>query len=338
VAAGLSLFVFDREANLAYVLLPVLIWAVLRFWQPGVCAASLIVAGIAVAFTANESGPFVRPNPDDSLLLAQTYFGVTGVTMLLLAAVVTERRKAEDLASHIAATLQQSLVPDRLPEIPSVEVAARYRASGVAHRVGGDFYDVFETGTGTWAIAIGDVCGKGAEAAAATALVRYTLREVAVDESRPSAVLARLNAAIRRQRPANEFCTMALLELDVHDRHADVAFSTGGHPLPLLLRADGAVETVGHHGVALGITESPTFTDETIELRPGDALLVYTDGLTESLAPARLLGPGDIASILARFAGRSADEIAEGVEQAILAAVVGEPRDDIALLVTRLRS
>jgi integral membrane sensor domain MASE1 len=337
LSAGLSLVVFQREANLAYLLLPVLIWAVLRFWQPGVCAASLIVAGIGVAFTANDSGPFVRPNPDDSLLLAQTYFGVTGITMLLLAAVVTERRKAEDLARHIAATLQQSLVPRTLPDIPSVEVAARYRASGAAHRVGGDFYDVFEAGDGVWALAIGDVCGKGAEAAAVTALARYTIREAAVDESRPSAVLARLNAAIRRQRPANEFCTAAFLELRVRDGGADLVFATGGHPLPVLLRAGETAETVGHHGIALGIRPDPELTDERIELRPGDALLVYTDGLTDCFAPARMLGPEDIASIVSRFDGQPAEAIARGVEAAVLGDERAEPRDDIALLVLRLR-
>jgi integral membrane sensor domain MASE1 len=337
LAAGLSLFVFQRDANLAYVLLPVLIGAVLRFWQPGVCVASLIVAAIAVAFTANDTGPFIQPNPDDSLLLAQTYFGITGITMLLLAAVVTERKQAEDLARHIAATLQQSLMPRSLPAIPSLEIAARFRASGAAHRVGGDFYDVFPT-DGAWAVAIGDVCGKGAEAAAVTALARYTIREAAVDERRPSAVLARLNAAILRQRPANEFCTAALLQLRVREGRADLVLSSGGHPLPVLLRAGAKAQTIGHPGIALGIQAEPDLDDFEVTMHPGDALLVYTDGLTDCFAPAQMLTPDDIAAIVARLDGRSAEEIAQGIEAAVIGDRAAEPRDDIAFLVLRMQT
>jgi hypothetical protein len=165
---GLSVFVFRQETNLAYLAFPLLVWAALRFWQPGAAAASLAVATIAVYYTANAEGPFVRSNPDDSLLLAQTYIGVTGVTVLLLAAVITERRRAEETVEQIAEALQESLLPSRLPEIAGIELAARFRPVGTGHRVGGDFYDVFESGDGSWSVAVGDVCGKGPKAAAVT--------------------------------------------------------------------------------------------------------------------------------------------------------------------------
>ncbi len=333
---AVSVLVFQQDTNVAYVVFPLLIWAVLRFWQPGVAFANLAVATIAVAFTANGSGPFVRSNPDDSLLLAQTYFGVTGITVLLLAAVVTERRRAEELSRYIARTLQESLLPARLPEIPAIELAARFRAAGDAYRVGGDFYDVFKTRAGSWAIVIGDVCGKGPEAAAVTALARYTIREAAVHEQRPSGVLTLLNDAIRRQRPANEFCTVAYVDLGVDGDRADVTFSTGGHPLPLLLRAGGTVEPVGRHGLALGIDADPKLMDHRIEMDRGDALLLYTDGLTDAHAPAQPLEPGDLATLLASFRGRAAAEIAHGIQAALLGSAATEPRDDVAIVVLRI--
>jgi serine phosphatase RsbU (regulator of sigma subunit) len=202
--------------------------------------------------------------------------------------------------------------------------------------VGGDFYDIFETGAGSWAIIVGDVCGKGPEAAAVTALARYTIREAAIHERRPSGVLTLLSNAIRRQRPANEFCTVAYVDLGLDGDRADVTFSTGGHPLPLLLRAGGRVHPVGHHGVALGIDPDPNLVDHRIELHRGDALLLYTDGLTDAYAPAQPLGPRDLASLLASFHGRPAAEIADGIHDAVLGSASAEPRDDVAIVVLRI--
>src|SRR5436190_105291 len=134
---------------------------------------------------------------------------------------VTERRRAEAererlLAErdHIARTLQQSLLPRALPDLPGVELAARYRAAGEGNEVGGDFYDCFPTGGGDWALVIGDVCGKGAEAAALTALARYTVRASATLHSdRPQVVLEDLNEAIRREAGDSRFCTVLYIAL-----------------------------------------------------------------------------------------------------------------------------
>ena len=211
---GLSVLVFSQQTNLAYLIFPLLIWAALRFWQPGATVASLAVAAIAVWFTTNDSGPFVRSNPDDSLLLAQTFVGVSGITVLLLAAIVTERRRADDALAHIARTLQSSLLPSSLPQIPAVETAARFRPAQGGLQVGGDFYDVFDVGGGSWAIVVGDVCGKGPEAATVTALARYTLRAAAMYERSPSRILSLLNEALLRQRSPTELCTVAYVRLD----------------------------------------------------------------------------------------------------------------------------
>ncbi len=333
---GLSLIIFQESTNVAYLLLPLLIWAVLRFQQTGATLGSLAVAVIAVAFTAGEQGPFVRANPDDSLLLAQTYFGVIAITMITLAAVISERRRAEAVTRHIARTLQESLLPPELPAIPRVELGVRFRPAGEGYRVGGDFYDVFDVGEDSWAIVVGDVWGKGPEAAAVTALARYTLREAAAHEQTPSRVLERLNDAMRRQREENEFCTVVYARLDLGADRADVTLGIGGHPLPFVLRADGQTLEVGRSAIALGLDPNPAFADERIALARGDALVIYTDGLTDAYAPARALAPADVAAILRSVSGRSAEEIAGGIYDAVLGQAAGEPRDDVVILVVRL--
>jgi integral membrane sensor domain MASE1 len=331
-----SLFVFRQETNLAYLIFPLLVWATLRFWQPGAAAASLAVATIAVYYTANEDGPFVRSNPDDSLLLAQTYFGVTGFTVLLLAAVITERRRAEEAVEQIAGALQESLLPSGLPEIPGIDLAARFRPVGASYRVGGDFYDVYESREGSWVVVVGDVCGKGPKAAAVTGLARYTLRTATLHQHSPSGVLAVLNDALHQHRAPHEFCTVAYARLDAGDGGFRLTFASGGHPLPLLLRPDGTVESVGTHGLVLGAVAHPRLVDTTVELHPGDCVLVYTDGLTDAYAPAHTLTPADVQSLLASCVGSSAGEIAEHLYGAVLDFSPLEPRDDIALVVLRI--
>jgi integral membrane sensor domain MASE1 len=333
---GLSVFVFSRDTNLAYLVFPLLVWAALRFWQPGAAAASFAVAAVAVYYTANDTGPFVRSNPDDSLLLAQTFFGVTGVTVLLLAAVITERRRAEEAVEQIAGALQESLLPSRLPEVPGIDLAARFRPVGAGYRVGGDFYDVFESRDGSWVVVVGDVCGKGPRAAAITGLARHTLRAGAVHEQRPSGVLAVLNDALRDERSARELCTVVYVRLDRVGAAFRLTCSTGGHPLPLVLRRDGTVEQIGTHGVVLGAQADPHLVDTSVELHPADCLLLYTDGLTDAYAPAHALAAADIESLLGSCAGLSAGDIAEHVFCAALDVSRSEPRDDIALVVLRI--
>ena len=331
---GVSALVFSQETNLAYLVFPLLIWAALRFWQPGATGASLVVAAIAVGYTSNDMGPFMASNPDDSLLLAQTFVGVAGVTMMLLAAITTQRRLADDALAHIAHTLQTSLLPSALPAISGVETAARFRPAQDGQEVGGDFYDMFETGEGSWDIVVGDVCGKGPEAAALTALARYTLRAVAVREHSPSEILTQLNDALLKQ--GSEFCTAAYARLELDETAARLTVSAGGHPLPLLLRADGTVETTGRPGLLLGLEPDPNLTDHTLELQRGDALMLYTDGLTDAYAPDRTLAPDDVERLLAACAGRSASEIVDRVQQAALDDDTKQPRDDIALVAVRL--
>jgi serine phosphatase RsbU (regulator of sigma subunit)/anti-sigma regulatory factor (Ser/Thr protein kinase) len=333
---GLTAFVFTRELG-QYLLFPPLIFATLRFWQPGAAASTLLIAAIAIPLTAHDLGPYAGHAPDERLLLAQSFVGIACLTGLVLAAVISERKRAEDTVEYIADTLQESLLPARLPEIPGFETAVDFRPAGERHRVGGDFYDLFQRDDGSWAVVMGDVCGKGAAAAAVTGLARYTLRAAAIDEARPSRILELLNDAILRQRAPEEFCTVAYAGIDLNGgERALVTVCCGGHPLPLVLRAGGRVEPLGHFGTALGFDENLKLTDETAELAVGDALMFYTDGLTDAYAPARALTSADLVSILGSCAGQSAAEIARRVRDAVLDGGPTQPRDDIALLVLRL--
>jgi PAS domain S-box-containing protein len=237
--------------------------------------------------------------------------------------------------SYIARTLQESLLPIELPDIPGVEAAARFRPTGEGNEVGGDFYDMFETGNRGWTVVMGDVCGKGPDAAAVTALARYTLRAAAMHERLPSRSLAVLNEALLRQREDRRFCTVAYAYIEKLDRGARVGVACGGHPLPLLLHADGSVEAVGEPGTLLGVVPDPDLEDRAVTLEPGDALVFYTDGVTESRGDSHF-DERRLAELIATCAGAGADAIAAKVEDAAVLSQGGRPRDDIAVLVLRV--
>jgi PAS domain S-box-containing protein len=238
--------------------------------------------------------------------------------------------------AYIARTLQQSLLPVVLPDVPGIEAAARFRPAGEGSEVGGDFYDMFKTGASAWTVVMGDVCGKGPDAAAVTALARYTLRAAAMREGSPSRSLEMLNEALLRQRDDRRFCTVAYANLQPNGDATKVALALGGHPLPLLLRANGAVEAVGRPGTLLGVVRDPSIEDTLVSLDRGDALVLFTDGLIEPRSERAPLDEGKLEDELAMCAGRDADAIASHLERAALDAREGRTRDDIALLVLRV--
>jgi len=252
------------------------------------------------------------------------------------AALALDNARLYEERDQVARTLQRSLLPGAPPEIPGVELAGRYAAAGEGNEVGGDFYDCFATGGGDWALVIGDVCGKGAEAATLTALARYTLRAAAQHTRRPRAVLRELNEALLRQQLGYRFCTVLYASLTPRDGHVSVCVATGGHPLPLVVRAGGAVSTAGRPGSLLGILEDPDITEQSLELGPGDTLVLVTDGVTEATAADRASGPDRLLALLAGYAGAGAAAIAEAVERDALEAQGGAARDDVAVLVARV--
>jgi serine phosphatase RsbU (regulator of sigma subunit) len=248
------------------------------------------------------------------------------------AAVAIENSRLYTERTRIAHTLQAKLLPDKLPEVPGVLLAARYRAAGELNEVGGDFYDVFPRSETDWALVVGDVSGKGAEAAAITALARHTLRAAAMEEGAPSAALRRLNDAMLKDG-SSQFATVVLAYVSAApDGGLRVRMALGGHPPPLLLRADGAIEAPGDFGVLLGMLEDATVHDAEFALHPHDLMLLYTDGVTEAGARDAPLGQRGLTALIRGLAGRTPEQIVDAVEQAVVAAQPGEPRDDIALL------
>jgi len=278
-----------------------------------------------ISFVSSGSG---RRFDEQDLLLAED--------LALRAAAAVENARLYETASSIAGTLQSSLLPPVLPEIPAIELAAAYRPAGAGLEVGGDFYDVFSTAEDQWYAVVGDVCGKGAEAAAVTALARYTIRAAAVRRRSPSAILRWLSDAMLQQAADDDgrFCTIACAHIDVSRSPARVTVACGGHPLPLVIRADGGTEHFGSPGTLLGLVERPDLQDRTAELRGGDTLVLYTDGLTEAGAPARVWTPEELADTARTVAGAPA---ATTVDHLIAATVdpVARVRDDVAVLALR---
>ena len=252
---------------------------------------------------------------------------------LLRAKVDAEAAQARAVA--LASTLQQTLVPPSAPVVPGLEVAAAYRPAGrVGAEVGGDFYDVFQVGEGDWVVAIGDVCGKGVQAAVVTALVRYTLRAAAVQHAAPSAALAVLNEVLMRHE-TDRFCTVAMVRLRQEPEGWHAVVACGGHPLPLLRRADGSVSTAGVRGTLLGVMAAARTTDTEVRLGPGDALLVLTDGVPEARHDDEFFGDDRVGSVLAAAGGSAAATVDELLRQ-VLEFQDGSPRDDIAIVAVRV--
>jgi PAS domain S-box-containing protein len=277
-------------------------------------------------------------------VLALGFGSVVDVDMLPLledlarrAALAIDNANLYGERANVARTLQRSLLPPVLPEVPGIDVAARYVAAGEGNEVGGDFYDCFPTRDGDWAVVIGDVCGKGAEAAAVTALARYTVRASAMLHSdSPHVVLQDLNDAIRRESTHSRFCTVLYVSLSFDGDVVRGCVASGGHPLPLILRSDGRVETAGLPGTLLGILPDPEIRPQQLVLRPGDSLILYTDGVIEASPLDDRFGPEHLARCVSECHGRAPVAIARHIEDAVLNVQGGTVRDDVAVLVLRV--
>jgi PAS domain S-box-containing protein len=252
------------------------------------------------------------------------------------AALAVENARLYTERSHIAHTLQRSLLPDRLPEIPGMEVAAHYRAAGDQNEVGGDFYDVFPSRDGAWTALIGDVSGKGPEAAAITSLSRHTLRAAALRDGTPVENLNLLNDALLSQADSGmRFCTVLYARLCPGENEALLTLSNGGHLPALLVRAGGAVEEIAIPGTLVGALREPRFEERDVRLGPGELLLLYTDGVVELRGEDATAGERRLREVLATHAGEPVATVVEAVASMAVERQGGEPRDDIAILALR---
>lgn len=252
---------------------------------------------------------------------------------------VTNERRAQreifesrERFATLARSLQRSLLPPVSPTVPGLEIGTVYQAFGDAAEVGGDFYDLFQAGPDAWAIVIGDVCGRGPEAASITALTRYSVRAAGLGQTAPEAVLRTLNEAILRDEPGDIYCTAIYALVRSGSPGVAVELTCAGHPPPLVLRASGIVSKVGSHGTLLGVLPEPDMSTELVLLDPGDSLLLYTDGALEARAERDQFGEDRLIDVLASCRGQSAQEIVDAVEAAVMGFAGGEMADGLALL------
>ncbi|MEU9146647.1 SpoIIE family protein phosphatase [Streptomyces sp. NPDC048349] len=256
------------------------------------------------------------------------------------------RRQAEadrERLREALAVLQQSLLPSTLPAVPGMEAASHYHTASM-DRLGGDFYDLFRLDDKRWAFFLGDVCGKGPQAAAVTSLTRYTLRAAALHDPDPAAALTTLNTVLHERFTGGDprYCTtiFGVMEHDATTGSTAVHLASGGHPPALVLRAEGRAEylpTPG--GLLVGVLPDPHFTSAETTLGPGDTLLLYTDGLTEArIGPQRELygedalrafaagltrgGPREVVSALTGLL----DSFGEGLDDDTALLAIGVPR------------
>jgi serine phosphatase RsbU (regulator of sigma subunit) len=254
------------------------------------------------------------------------------------------RRQAAQAREHLvgmAQALQASLLPPHPPVIPGLQIAARYRAAAGEGQVGGDFFDVFPLGDGGWAVAIGDVSGRGPKAAALTALARYTLRAAVVAAGRGSDVLRVLNDVVFHELQTTDelgeqFLTVAFLILRPTPSGLSLQLVCGGHPYPLVLRESGEVEEAVCVGELVGVFDAWEADDVDLALGAGEALVLYTDGAFEGRGPDGEFGQERLRQVIAQARGMSAEEVANLLEGAVLDYIGEESQDDMAILVLRV--
>lgn len=278
-------------------------------------ARGRVLGAISLVYTEQD-----KTYDDAALALAQDLGRRAGIAI--------DNARLYEQRDEIAMTLQRSLLPPFLPTIPDLELSALYEPAGSGNEVGGDFYDVYEAGPGIWNLVVGDVEGKGPAAAALIGLARHTLRAIAVDRPSPADALSVLNQ-VMLSGSADKCCTVALCRIDVAERRVTVA--RAGHLAPLMLRGFGAVEPLGVPGTLLGASDSPDIVDDTIEISPGDSLILFTDGVEGR----RTSSSESLEALLAELPGKSAHDIAGEMAAAAKRSQPGELGDDVAILVAR---
>jgi sigma-B regulation protein RsbU (phosphoserine phosphatase) len=242
-------------------------------------------------------------------------------------------------AEVVARTLQQSLLPARVPDVPGLDIATRYHVAD-ADEVGGDFYDVVPDASGGCAVVVGDACGKGTAAAALTGTARWVLRALVAGPWTPATALDRLNAVlVQAQDGAGDYCTAALVALaPVRDRKTTLTVAVGGHPHPLLLRGDGTVEHVGVTSPVVGWSREAAYSEVSIPMRSGDALVLLTDGTLEVVGGHGATDDEQVRTLLAPLAGRPAEDVAQALDDALRPTPPSSRmRDDAAFVVVAVR-
>jgi serine phosphatase RsbU (regulator of sigma subunit)/PAS domain-containing protein len=239
--------------------------------------------------------------------------------------------------SAVAEALQGSLLPARLPDIDGLDLSAAYVPAGAGLEVSGDFYDVFPV-QGGWAIALGDVCGKGLEAAAMTAAARHAIRVIAHWSPDPVETLVKVNEVILAGDYEDRFVTVKLAYLRWDGDRVHVVLASAGHPGPVVVRPDGRVEVLSGGSLPLGLFPDAEPERTELELGPGDLLFFYSDGVTEARSADMRFFEEQLADELAGLAGRSAAETTRMVQSLVASFSADDLRDDVTILVAKVTS
>ncbi len=250
----------------------------------------------------------------------------------------TTQRQQRDGLYHVAHTLQRSLLPEALPALAGLQLASVYRPADHDSEAGGDFYDVFEAPSGCWLV-IGDVCGKGVEAAAVTAMVRHSIRALAFREPSPAQVLETVNEVMLSHDLSGRFATAFVARIDCPTslgHPARAILSSAGHPAPVLVDPSGKANCPQVSGTLLGVLPQPRLDDVEVTLEQGSTLVLYTDGLTDAGAPARVLAAQELCLELAGRARYPPQMLAGLLEDLAVSRGAGQLRDDIAILAARV--
>jgi PAS domain S-box-containing protein len=274
-----------------------------------------------ITFVSSESG---RVFDDDDLAFAED--------LALRAATAVQNARLYAAQERVAHTLQASLLPERLPEVPGWEIHAAYQAGERGADVGGDFYDVVPVEAGHLVV-LGDVTGKGVEAAALTSLVRHSARTASRFDARPARVLAHVNSILSEQTRLS-LVTVVCALVETNGDHARLTVASAGHPLPLMRRNGGPPEPIGDHGVLLGVGGEEDWTETSVAVGVGDTVLFYTDGVTETPGDATRFGEPRLCDAMARAGDEPAAVVAE-IERTLREFQAGETLDDRAMLVLR---
>jgi serine phosphatase RsbU (regulator of sigma subunit) len=321
-------------------------WSLVETPELSCAAAAELAADPAWCFPLEARdrslGVFVIGRPREGAMAQESVELAADLTRRVALALDNARLYSAQRQANDA--LQRSLLPAELPAIPGVDVAAGYEAAGEGNEVGGDFYDVFEVAPGRWRFAIGDVCGKGPEAAAVTGLTRHALRILAREGHDVPTVVERLNALIVDEGSRAPFVTLIHGELAPGSSGdpapsgdaAVISLVCAGHPQPLVLRSGGDVEAVAESQPLLGVLDGVTFEQSVVRLSPRDVLLCVTDGVTERRSRDHLLGDGDgLRDLLGECSGLNAGSVVARIQRAVREFGSGPPTDDMALLVFR---
>lgn len=257
---------------------------------------------------------------------------------IALRSAVYEQQSARNRAEKLVRTLQESLLPPIAPEVPGLDVATRFHPAGDGLELGGDFYDVFPSGSDTWSFLIGDVCGKGIEAAKVASLARHAMGVAAIRNAGPAEVLAWLNETILARSPAPDRHLTALYgDLSIANGVCNIHIASAGHVPPIVRKADGSAARVEMEGPLVGAWDDFATATIRFELAPGDALILYTDGVSEARVGNRFLGEDAVLDLVANAErDLNADELADCIAREALRFSGGTVADDIAILVLRV--